>query len=469
MSWQCIFDEAANPDSATDCEVCGAPRLYAQIDVESIRTRAAAAVNVEAIRLCGSWTCFNRLCRRENAEDCTACQACGTQRFYTQADVEVIRARATAAAIRARATVDVETIRSRAAADVEALRARTRAEIDAIRVHSPTRPPSRWRLVIMCTVIGLVGILGGWMIAQHQVSQERQQLAQEQQRLQEVQQRFAATQPQLPEERKPPAETKLREALQLPSWETPPPQAPLDKIWLNSIGMEFVFIPAGKFIMGSDDGRPDEKPAHEVRISKPFFLGKFEVTQGQWQAVMGNNPSHFTGDPDLPVENVTQGEMEEFIRKLNAREGSIVYRLPTEAEWEYAARGGTSTAYSFGDDPRQLGEYTWYKGNSGWRTHPVGQKKPNPWGLYDMHGNVFEWVQDWYYAYTSVSVTDPQGLSPVLDTLSSSKARVLRGGNWNSDAWWCQSFSRNLLMFIPSYHSADVGLRLLRIAPAGKD
>ena len=149
-------------------------------------------------------------------------------------------------------------------------------------------------------------------------------------------------------------------------------QAPPDKTWVNSIGMEFVLIPAGSFMMGSEEGESDERPVHQVTISRPFYLGKYEVIQAQWQAIMGNNPSLFQGDPKLPVEQVWWTDVQEFIRKLNAKEGGNQYRLPTEAEWEYAARAGSTTTYSFGGDASRLGEYAWYKDNSGGKTHPVG-------------------------------------------------------------------------------------------------
>ena len=167
----------------------------------------------------------------------------------------------------------------------------------------------------------------------------------------------------------------------------------------NSIGVEFVLIPAGTFWMGSDDGNSEEKPRHEVEIPHPFYLGRYEVTQAQWRAVMEkglpgwNNPSCFEG-ADRPVECVTWYETQEFIFRLNREEGHNRYRLPTEAEWEYAARAGSTGRYCFGDDENRLEEYAWYSGNSRGETHPVGQKRSNAWGLYDMHGNVEEWCFD---------------------------------------------------------------------------
>jgi formylglycine-generating enzyme required for sulfatase activity len=211
-----------------------------------------------------------------------------------------------------------------------------------------------------------------------------------------------------------------------------------EKTFTNSIGMEFVLIPAGSFIMGSfendENAFGDEKPQHKVTISKPFYLGKYEVIQGQWEAVMGNNPSEFKGRCN-PVEQVSWHDAQVFIRRLNQREGHNCYRLPTEAEWEYAARAGTTSAYSFGDDTGSLGCYAWYWDNSGKKTHPVGQKQPNAWGLYDMHGNVWEWVQDWAGAYSSDAATDYQGPS-------SGSGRVFRGGCWRISARYCRSAFR---------------------------
>jgi formylglycine-generating enzyme required for sulfatase activity len=213
--------------------------------------------------------------------------------------------------------------------------------------------------------------------------------------------------------------------LTVASSQDPPLQkkAELQKIWRDRLGLEFVLIPAGEFLMGAANGEDDEKPVHRVRIIQPFYLGKYPVMQGQWQAVMGNNPSHFTGDLNRPVENVSWDDVQEFLRKLNGQEKGATYHLPTEAEWEYAARAGSTGAYCFGDDLALFGEYAWYYENSGGTTHPVGQLKPNAWGLYDMHGNVWEWVQDWYGTtyYQSSPVDDPQGPER-------GQYRVLRGG-----------------------------------------
>jgi formylglycine-generating enzyme required for sulfatase activity len=142
--------------------------------------------------------------------------------------------------------------------------------------------------------------------------------------------------------------------------------------------MEFVLIPAGEFLMGSTNGNSNELPLHTVQIGKPFYLGTYTVMQAEWEIVMGNNPSHFKDNPYLPVETVSWEDVQDFIRQLSARERDIIYRLPTEAEWEYAARAGSTTDYSFGCDSSRLGEYAWYADNSGGRTHPVGQLKPNP-------------------------------------------------------------------------------------------
>ena len=220
----------------------------------------------------------------------------------------------------------------------------------------------------------------------------------------------------------------------------------------NSIGMKFTHIPAGEFMMGSDE-YSNEQPVHKVKISKPFYLGTYPVTQREWRAVMGENPSRFKGD-DLPVEQVSWNDVQEFIKKLNQKEGADKYRLPSEAEWEYACRAGTTTQYSFGDDEGKLGEYAWYSHNSGSKTHPVGQKKPNPWGLYDMHGNVWEWVQDWYHSDYKGAPSDGSAWESEDGSL-----RVLRGGSWLKDAWICRSADRGNLN--PGARNYGLGFRLL--------
>lgn len=148
--------------------------------------------------------------------------------------------------------------------------------------------------------------------------------------------------------------------------------------------------------MGSNAGSEDEKPVLQVTISKAFYMGVTEVTQAQWKAIMGNSPNTFKGD-NRPVENVSWNDAQEFVRKLNAKEGGSKYRMPTEAEWENACRAGSGGKWCFGDDEGWLGEFAWHSGNSGSHTHPVGQKKPNSWGLFDRHGNVWEWCLDGYW------------------------------------------------------------------------
>ena len=226
----------------------------------------------------------------------------------------------------------------------------------------------------------------------------------------------------------------------LPPSATSRPKLP--KTITNRIGMEFVLIPEGEFTMGSPasdtDAFSNEKPTHQVTISKPFYMGKYEVTQAQWQAVMDDNPSRFKGG-DRPVEKVSWDDVQAFIKKLNEREkqaSGVLCRLPTEAEWEYAARAGTTTRYSFGDDADKLDDYAWYDKNSGNTTHPVGQKKPNVWGLYDMHGNVWEWMQDWYGTYAADAVADPGGPATGAE-------RVMRGSGWAGSARHARSADRD--------------------------
>ena len=227
-------------------------------------------------------------------------------------------------------------------------------------------------------------------------------------------------------------------------------------------GIEFVWIPPGEFQMGSTSqhAHPYEQPVTRVRIGNGFYLGKYEVTQAEWQAVMGNNPSRFKScGGNCPMETVSWEDAQAFIGRLNARSAGGRYRLPTEAEWEYAARAGTTTDTYAGDitelrgnDP-VLNGIAWYDQNSGDRTHPVGQKAPNGFGLHDMLGNVWEWVGDWYGNYPGGAVTDPAGPA-------SGSYRVFRGGGWNYNARNCRSASRGGNS--PGIHLHNLGFRLLR-------
>ena len=226
--------------------------------------------------------------------------------------------------------------------------------------------------------------------------------------------------------------------------------------------MEFVKVPAGEFVMGSDSEHADddERPLTRVVIRAGFQLGKHEVTQGEWAAVMGSNPSYFDEcGGECPVESVSWLEVQEYISKLNGRGDGWSYRLPTEAEWEYAARAGTRGDTYAGDvtDPRGrdavVERIAWFDENSGDRTHPVGRKASNGWGLHDMLGNVWEWVQDWYGGYPGGTVRDPTGPN-------SGSARVLRGGGWYDNAVGCRSAYRSGNS--PGARSSSIGFRLLR-------
>jgi len=258
------------------------------------------------------------------------------------------------------------------------------------------------------------------------------------------------------------------------------------KEYQKPLEAEFVFIPPGEFLMGipeTEAERDDDETLHKVRLTKGFYMQTTEVTQGQWRTIMGNNPSSFKacGD-DCPVENVSWNHVQEFIKRLNRFIKGRKYRLPTEAEWEYAARAGTTTAFANGDITETGCEYDpnldamgWYCGNSGVTykgcidatrregsscagTHPVAQKQPNAWGLYDMHGNVWEWCQDWYWydSYPSEPVTDPKGPD-------AGSARVYRGGSWTYDARYCRSADRDYAHPAKRYY--DLGFRLSREAP----
>ena len=251
--------------------------------------------------------------------------------------------------------------------------------------------------------------------------------------------------------------------------------------------LEFVLIEPGTFAMGSPEteaGRaPWEGPVHKVTLSQPFYLGKYEVTQEQWAAVMGHNPSQFSAcGPTCPVEQVSWADVQAFIAELNQRGAGATYRLPTEAEWEYAARAGTQTALYTGPsilrgrtNAPALDPIAWYGGNSrvsyagGWDcpawgekpsassrcgSHPVGQKQPNRWGLYDMLGNVWEWTADWYGAYPSGAAIDPRGPA-------TGDGRVIRGGSWHNHPHdGCRTASR--VGAEPGLRDYDIGFRLAR-------
>jgi formylglycine-generating enzyme required for sulfatase activity len=219
------------------------------------------------------------------------------------------------------------------------------------------------------------------------------------------------------------AQTKAAVALSMPK------ESQLDVG--DGVTLDVVLVPNGEFEMGGSD----EKPVHTVTITKPFYMGKYEVTQEQYEKLMGNNPSFFKKEPKNPVDQPSWFDAETFCQKLSKKTGKTV-RLPTEAEWEYACRAGTTTKYNFGDNETALGEYAWYHGNAGNTTHQVGKKKPNAWGLYDMHGNVWEWCQDWYDEYQAGSTSDPAGPA-------NGGARVLRGGSWDEIEPDCRSVCRN--------------------------
>ena len=236
--------------------------------------------------------------------------------------------------------------------------------------------------------------------------------------------------------------------------------------------MPMVWIAAGKFTMGSPASEPfrdgDEGPPHEVTISRGFYLGKHVITQKQWESVMGTSP--WVGqplvqpNPNHPAVYISWDDVDSFLQRLNQKSGQEVYRLPTEAEWEYACRAGTATVWSCGDQRERLGEYAWYRQedvSDGWMTHvgpehaqPVGTKQPNPWGLFGMHGNVYEWCRDWYAPdyYANSPATDPTGPA-------AGSTRVTRGGSFGADAWALRSANR--LQEAPDSRGYSLGARVL--------
>lgn len=238
-----------------------------------------------------------------------------------------------------------------------------------------------------------------------------------------------------------------RQAQQKPAASTSRP-----KLTLSNLMSNMVYVEGGTFTMGatSEQQSPDsdEKPTHRVSLSS-YYIGKYEVTQALWKAVMGSNPSKWKGE-NLPVENVSWNDCQTFLRKLNAMTGKN-FRLPTEAEWEYAARGGNrSRGYQYSGS-YIIGDVAWYTDNSGSKTHPVGTKAPNELGIYDMSGNVWEWCHDWKGSYSSSAQTNPTGPS-------SGSYRVFRGGGWSSYAGGCCVANRGF--YTPGIGDNNLGLRL---------
>ncbi len=232
---------------------------------------------------------------------------------------------------------------------------------------------------------------------------------------------------------------------------------PIPNLSPDAIPMDMVCIPAGQFMMGSAASDPDrhstESPQHPVTLTHAFYLGKYEVTQAQWMALMESNPSYFQGNGNQPVETVSWEDCLRFIAKLNVL-GQGTFRLPTEAEWEYACRAGTAGRFYWGPDPgtRKIAENAWYEGNQSQAgPQEVGTRLPNPWGLYDMAGNVAEWCRDWYGPYPAAAQTDPTG--PMSGT-----QHVKRGGHWQSPAGQCRSAYR----FSPAGRFGCLGFRLAR-------
>ena len=223
---------------------------------------------------------------------------------------------------------------------------------------------------------------------------------------------------------------------------------------VNGVSFDMMYVKGGTFTMGAtseqgSEADSDEKPTHSVTLSS-FYICKYEVTQALWKAVMGSNPSSFKGD-NLPVETVSWDDCQTFIRKLNALTGKN-FRLPTEAEWEFAARGGNnSRGYKYAGS-NNIGDVAWYDNNSGSKTHVVGTKSPNELGIYDMSGNVWEWCQDWFGSYSSASQTNPTGAS-------SGSLRLLRGGGWYGSAGLCRSSYR--YNGAPGRRDFSSGLRLV--------
>ena len=268
-------------------------------------------------------------------------------------------------------------------------------------------------------------------------------------------------------------ESNVKEVMPSGKGSTAEKNMPAATVFTNSLGMKFVSIPAGSFMMGHAisaseyaringgkaeyyvDNMNREQP-HTVILTNGYYMMTTEVTQKQWKKLMGGNPSPDRNCGDCPVEGVSWNEVQKFIGKLNKLEGTDKYRLPTEAEWEYACRAGSTTSFCYGNEDWLLGDYGWYNEISGYRSHPVGQRmKPNAWGLYDMHGNVEEWCQD---VYSSRAYGKHQKYNPVYT--GKGKTRAYRGGNYSCAAFSCRSATRYGRS--PNMNSVGVGFRLVK-------
>ena len=253
-------------------------------------------------------------------------------------------------------------------------------------------------------------------------------------------------------------ESEVKQSLHLSQELGEPPKAVSQEAQVNRLGMGFLKVTVGRFMMGSaphEYQREADEAQHEVTLTQHFYLQTHPVTQSQWQKVMGNNPSDFKG-PNLPVDNVSWNEIvTQFIPRLNAREEGT-YRLPTEAEWEYAARSGGNQSYGHYEDVMNLDRYAWYNHNAKFQTHPIGTKAANPWGFYDLQGNVWEWCQDWY--------NGPSGTQPQVDPIGNQpgSGRVMRGGSWFGGPESCRCAARGYMA--PETRIRLIGFRLVREA-----
>jgi formylglycine-generating enzyme required for sulfatase activity len=236
---------------------------------------------------------------------------------------------------------------------------------------------------------------------------------------------------------------------------TNPSSSNMPRRHTNGAAIEFVLIPPGSFMMGSTNGKADEKPVHQVTISQAFYISKYEVTQTQWQSVMGSNPSSFKDcGRNCPVEQVSWNDAQDFINKLNEANDGFKYRLPSEAEWEYSCRGGTIGDFYAAD----VDDIGWYEDNSGKKTHAAGSKQPNAFGLYDMSGNVWEWCRDRYHENYNGAPTDGSAWLSV----GWYNYRVLRGGSWVNDATFLRSAPRNYGP--PDARANAFGFRVVAVA-----